>query len=112
MLTATAASTITGRNFIAGRWRASGDRRLESHNPAHWTEILGTFPKSSEEEVAQAVLAAREAFPVWRRTSRIHRAELFDNLAQLVKRDGRATESCRAKLGSCIHSAVDSSVPR
>src|SRR5439155_7732170 len=114
-LTATAASTITGRNFIAGRWRASGDRRLESHNPAHWTEILGTFPKSSEEEVAQAVLAAREAFPVWRRTSRIHRAELFDNLAQIVKREndnlarlmarecGKVVTECRAEVIEGLH---------
>src|SRR5258708_39712887 len=87
MLTATAASTITGRNFIAGRWRAPGDRNLESHNPAHWSEILGTFPKASALQVAQAVMAAREAFPPWPPTSRIHAAELFATLAQLVKRD-------------------------
>ncbi len=115
MITATAASTITGRNFIAGRWRAPGERNLESHNPAHWSEILGTFPKASAEEVAQAVMAAREAFPAWRRTSRIHRAELFDNLAQLVKRDvdalallmarecGKVVSECRAEVIEGLH---------
>src|SRR6266852_6898001 len=115
MITATAASTITGRNFIAGRWRAPGDRSLESHNPAHWSEILGTFPKASAPEVAQAVLAAREAFPGWRRKSRILRAELFDNLAQLVKRDvdslaqlmarecGKVASECRAEVIEGLH---------
>src|SRR5207253_6543527 len=87
MTTATAAPAIAGRNYIAGRWRTPANPSLESHNPAHWSEVLGRFPKSSAEEVAQAVAAARAPYPAWRRTSRIHRGELFDNLAQLVKRE-------------------------
>jgi aldehyde dehydrogenase (NAD+) len=115
MITATAAAAITGRNFIAGRWRAPAGPTLESHNPAHWGEVLGTFPKASAEEVAQAVTAAREAFPAWRRTSRIRRAELFDTLAQLIKRDvdslaelmarecGKVVSECRAEVIEGLH---------
>ena len=115
MMTTTAVSPITGRNFIAGRWRTPADPGLESHNPARWSEILGTFPNTSADEAVQAVLAAREAFPAWRRTSRIHRAELFDNLAQLVKRDvdslallmarecGKVVTECRAEVIEGLH---------
>jgi aldehyde dehydrogenase (NAD+) len=115
MSIATAAPGITGRNFIAGQWRTSEGPRIESHNPAHWEEIIGTFPSTSVEGVKQVVAAAREAFPSWRRTSRIHRAELFDHLAQLVKRDvdqlaklmarecGKVVTECRAEVIEGLH---------
>src|SRR5262249_36431112 len=115
MITTTTASPVAGQNFIAGRWREPAGPRLESRNPAHWGEILGHFPKTSPEETAQAVRAAREAFPAWQRISRIHRAELFDNLAQLVKRDvdslaelmarecGKVLSECRAEVVEGLH---------
>src|SRR5207244_3795833 len=115
MITATSASILSGRNFIAGRWRTPADRCLESHNPAHWSEVIGSFPKASAEDAASAVTAAREAFPAWRRASRIRRAELFDNLAQLVKRDvdalallmarecGKVLSECRAEVIEGLH---------
>src|SRR5205807_10590762 len=67
------------------------------------------------EEANQAVAAAREAFPGWRRTSRIARADLFDKLAQLVKRDtdrlaelmarecGKVVSECRAEVVEGLH---------
>jgi aldehyde dehydrogenase (NAD+) len=115
MSLATAAPGITSRNYIAGQWRSAAGPQIQSHNPAHWDEIIGIFPASSAEEVQQAVAAAREAFPSWRRTSRIHRAELFDNLAQLVKRDtddlarlmahecGKVVTECRAEVIEGLH---------
>ena len=57
----------------------------------------------------------RAAFPAWRRTSRIQRAELFDNLAQLVKREtdalaqlmarecGKVVTECRAEVVEGLH---------
>src|SRR5207302_4461257 len=109
------APNLRGRNFIAGQWQDSKSPTFASHNPAHWHEIVGTFPVASPEEVNQAVAAAREAFPGWRRTSRIRRAELFDNLAQLVKRDvdelaelmarecGKVLSECRAEVVEGLH---------
>jgi aldehyde dehydrogenase (NAD+) len=106
---------IQGRNFVAGQWRPATGPQIESHNPAHWDEITGTFPASSVQEVGQAIAAAREAFPAWRRSSRIHRADLFDNLAQLVKRDvdalaelmarecGKVLTECRAEVVEGLH---------
>src|SRR5438309_1824491 len=115
MITATSASILSVRNFSAGPWRTPADRGLESHNPAHWSEVIGSFPKTSAEDAASAVTAARDAFPAWRRTSRIRRAELFDNLAQLVKRDvdslaelmarecGKVVSECRAEVIEGLH---------
>src|SRR5579859_7073714 len=83
----TATATIKGRNLISGRWLPAKGASFESQNPARTTEVVGVFPASSPELAKEAVAAARAAYPDWRRTSRIRRAELFDNLAQIVKRE-------------------------
>src|SRR5262245_7001137 len=115
MRTATAAPAIAGRHFLAGRWLQPNGPRFESHNPAHWDEVLGEFPQAGADEVRQVVAAAKGAFPGWRRTSRIQRAELFDRLAQLVKRDtdrlaelmarecGKVVSECRAEVVEGLH---------
>src|SRR5438093_7610767 len=87
MSTASTVSRLAGRNLIAGRWTPASGEQFESHNPAHWDEVIGVFPSAGPKEAEQAVAAARDAYPAWRRTSRIRRAELFDNLAQIVKRE-------------------------
>src|SRR5262249_41855491 len=70
---------------------------------------------ASADDTKAAVAAARKAFTAWRRDSRIHRAELFDNLAQLVKRDtdtlaqlmargcGKVVTECRAEVVEGLH---------
>jgi aldehyde dehydrogenase (NAD+) len=115
MRSATASPPITGRNLIAGQWQAANGARFESRNPARLDEVLGAFPATAAEQALQAVAAARAAFPAWRRSSRIHRAELFDNLAQLVKRDtdalarlmarecGKVVTECRAEVVEGLH---------
>src|SRR5438132_10370839 len=96
MSTATARN-ITGRHFIAGRWLTPAGKTFESTNPARTDEIIGVFPQAGKEGADQAVTAARTAYPAWRRTSRIHRAELFDNLAQIVKRETDALAELMAR---------------
>jgi aldehyde dehydrogenase (NAD+) len=105
---------VQGRNVIAGeRSAARGD--FASRSPANLAEVVGQFPTSTPQEVAAAVGAAREAFPNWRRTSRIVRAECFDRLAQLIKRDtdelatlmtrecGKHVTECRAEVVEGLH---------
>jgi len=115
MRTTTAASAVIGRHLIAGRWLAPTGRRFASHNPAYRHERIGEFPEGVADEANQAVAAARAAYPSWRRTSRLARAELFDNLAQLVKRDtdvlaelmarecGKVITECRAEVVEGLH---------
>jgi aldehyde dehydrogenase (NAD+) len=73
------------------------------------------FPTATAVEAEQAVASARKAYPGWRRISRIRRAELFDNLAQLIKRDtdalaelmarecGKVVTECRAEVVEGLH---------
>jgi aldehyde dehydrogenase (NAD+) len=109
------APPITGRHWINGAWQTPNHAQFESHNPARTDEIVGVFPRATSDDAAHAVAAARAAYPAWRRTSRIRRAELFDNLAQLVKRDtdalaelmarecGKVVTECKAEVIEGLH---------
>jgi aldehyde dehydrogenase (NAD+) len=106
---------VTGRHYIAGKWQTPNSHHFESHNPAHWQQIVGQFPEGTKQAAEEAVTAARRAFPEWRRTSRIRRAELFDNLAQVIKREvdslaelmarecGKVITECRAEVIEGLH---------
>ena len=107
-------SPILGRNFVAGEWlKHSPD--FASTNPAQLAEIVGHFPTTSADVVGQAVAAARQAFPAWRRMSRIHRAECFHRLGLLIERDtdalatlmarecGKILNECRAEVVEGLH---------
>lgn len=76
-----------GRHYIDGHWIEAEERTFAKHNPARCDQVLGMYPCGTAEQVDRAVRAARREFPKWRRTSRIHRGELFDNLARLIQRD-------------------------
>ena len=105
---------IAGRNYIAGQWRTAGST-FASTNPARLSETIGTFPLGKKADADDAVAAARAAYAAWRRNSRIRRAELFDNLAQLVKREtdslahlmarecGKVVTECRAEVIEGLH---------
>src|SRR5215831_4568027 len=115
MSTATATPPVAGRHLIAGHWQAPTGAHFESRNPARADEVLGLFPKGTATDAEQAVAAARAAYPAWRRSSRIHRAELFDNLAQIIKRHtddiarlmaqecGKVITECRAEVVEGLH---------
>jgi acyl-CoA reductase-like NAD-dependent aldehyde dehydrogenase len=58
-------------NFVGGQWTASrAGRTYERHNPWRPSEVLGEFPSSTKEDVDDAVAAAAEAWPKWRRYPR------------------------------------------
>ncbi len=104
-----------GRHYIAGQWRPAAGRTFVSTNPARLSETIGVFPLGTKADADEAVAAARKAFPAWRRTSRILRAEFFDKLAQLVKREtdnlatlmarecGKVVTECRAEVIEGLH---------
>src|SRR5215207_6264185 len=81
-----AVAPVSGKLFIGGEWSKHRED-FADRNPANLDEVVGTFPNATAAEVNAAVDAARAAFPGWRRTSRILRAECFDRFAQLIKRD-------------------------
>ena len=105
---------IAGQNYVAGEWASRRDD-FPSRNPANLAAVVGQFPVATPDEVKAAVQAARDAFPMWRRTSRIIRAECFDRLAQIIKRDtddlatlmarecGKNLTECRAEVVEGLH---------
>jgi aldehyde dehydrogenase (NAD+) len=106
---------VSGHNCIGGRWLPPAGKSFESRSPANLKNVIGVFPLSGSTEVESAVSAARRAYPAWRRTSRIKRAELFDNLAQVIKRDtdslaqlmacecGKVLDECKAEVIEGLH---------
>ena len=108
------ASPVVGRNFVGGTW---GVPRADfaSRNPARAEATVGHFPATADAECRAAVASAREAFPAWRRTSRVLRAEAFDRLAKLIDAEtdalallmaqecGKTLAECRAEVVEGLH---------
>jgi betaine-aldehyde dehydrogenase len=73
--------------WIANRWVSAADGRVfEVRNPAT-EEVLDTVPRASAADVDRAVLAARAAFPDWRRTPGIEKCEKLHHAAAKIRAD-------------------------
>jgi len=76
-----------GEMWIANRWVAAVDGRVfEVRNPAT-EEVLDTVPRGSAADVDVAVVAAKAAFPDWRRTPGIERGEKLHHAARRIRDD-------------------------
>jgi aldehyde dehydrogenase (NAD+) len=109
--------TQTLHNLIGGEWvAADGDRTFESHSPANG-DLIGTFPRSTADDVDRAVAAAKEAFESWRLVPAPKRGEILfrfgalvtehkDELAELMSREmGKVLP----EAGGDVQEAVDMS---
>jgi len=106
---------IKGRHFISGSWIDSSSSTFPSTSPANHDDVIGNFPNGTPQLAEEAVAAARSAYPAWRRMSRIHRADLFDKLAQIIQREtdslailmareaGKNVTECRAEVIEGLH---------
>ena len=84
-MTITSGQTPTFHNFIDGAWVPSVSGELfENRNPADPDDVIGLFQKSTSEDVAQAIDAARLAYDRWRLVPAPRRAELLFRAAQLL----------------------------
>lgn len=81
-------------NYIGGAWRASDDV-LENRNPSDLDDLVGVFASASQQDVGDAVEAARRAFPAWSTTNPSRRAEL-------LKKVGDILEMRRDELGALL----------
>jgi len=73
------------QNFIDGKWCDSiSGKTFENRNPAHWDEVVGTFPKSGKEDVDRAVSAARKAFETWRLVPAPKRGDIMRKVGDLM----------------------------
>lgn len=73
------------QNFINGKWvDAKSGKTFENRNPANWDELVGTFPKSSKEDVLEAVKAARTAFEKWRLVPAPKRGDILKKVGDIM----------------------------
>ncbi len=73
------------QNLINGRWvDAKSGQTFENRNPANWKEVLGVFPKSSKDDVDEAVNAARAAFEKWRLVPAPKRGDILRKVGDLL----------------------------
>jgi acyl-CoA reductase-like NAD-dependent aldehyde dehydrogenase len=81
----TTAKTPTYHNFIDGSWVPSVSGALfENRNPANTEDLVGVFQKSTGDDVARAIDAARTAYERWRLVPAPKRAELLFHAARLL----------------------------
>ncbi len=73
------------QNLINGKWiDAQSGKTFESRNPANWEEIIGTFPQSDNNDVEQAVKAARAAFEKWRLVPAPARGDIMRKIGDIL----------------------------
>jgi aldehyde dehydrogenase (NAD+) len=73
------------KNFINGEWVPSvSGRTFENINPANKEELIGIFQKSNQEDIDDAVAAAKEAYKSWSRVPPPKRGEILFRTARLL----------------------------
>lgn len=83
------------RNYINGEWRTSrAGTTFENRNPADSDDLIGTFPLSNADDVADAAQAAHDAFDAWRLTPAPKRGDILRRAGDLL--EARKDELARA----------------
>jgi len=98
---ATVAVPKVHKNFINGEWvEARVGRAFEDRNPANHSELIGIFPSSTQEDVNDAVEAAKAAFLKWRLVPAPRRAEILYRAAEtLVRRKEDLARDMTREMG-------------
>jgi acyl-CoA reductase-like NAD-dependent aldehyde dehydrogenase len=74
------------QNFIGGHWQPSiSGETFISTNPAHISEIIGSYQKSSLADLELAIEAAEQAQPVWASVPAPQRGEILLQAASLLE---------------------------
>ena len=60
--------TLETRNYIAGEW-LDGDNTVDNINPSDLSDVIGHFAQASAAQLRDAISAAKQAQPLWERTS-------------------------------------------
>ncbi len=85
--------------WIGNRWVGASDgRAFEVTNPAT-EELLDTVPRAGAADVDRAVLAAKAAFPEWRRTPGIEKADRLHRAARCIREEREALAVLLTKEG-------------
>lgn len=96
------------KNYIAGKWvDATGGGTFANRNPSRIEEVLGLFPRSTKEDVDNAVLAASAAFDAWRGVPPPERGKiLFEAGRILLSRKQTLAEVISRENGKTVSGAL------
>jgi acyl-CoA reductase-like NAD-dependent aldehyde dehydrogenase len=73
------------QNFINGKWvDAKSGGTFENRSPANAKELIGTFPRSTAEDLEVAVASAQKGFERWRRTPAPLRGDVLRRVGDLL----------------------------
>jgi len=100
----TSAVSRSHKNFINGEWvEARRGGTFENRNPANTGELVGIFPSSTNEDVNDAVDAAKAAYKKWRLFPAPRRAEILYRTAEiLVKRKEDMSRDMTREMGKPV----------
>src|SRR2546430_14040909 len=74
-----------GNALHMGGGEREAARYFVKSNPADCQQVLGEFPAASAAQAAEAVRAAADAWPGWKRTSPARRTQLLRRAAGLIE---------------------------
>lgn len=90
--------------YIGGKWRSTKER-LPIVNPSSEQQI-GLLPVASEEDLDDALAAAKQGFEIWRKTPPVERANVLRRASQLMReRQEEIAHSISLELGKPIKQA-------
>jgi alpha-ketoglutaric semialdehyde dehydrogenase len=94
------------KNYVGGEWTAGASgETFESRVPATG-ETLGTFPRSTADDVDRAVAAAKAAFEEWRLVPAPERGNVLFRFARLLEEEKDAlTELMSREMGKVLAEA-------
>lgn len=72
--------------LIGGRW-VPGSASFPLHNPSDIRDVVGEAPCASQQDVQDALDAARSALPVWRDASVLARGAVLEAAARLIEKN-------------------------
>jgi acyl-CoA reductase-like NAD-dependent aldehyde dehydrogenase len=92
------------RNYVGGKWVPGGaGETFESRNPANRGEVMGTFPRSTAEDVDAAVQAARDAYHDWMMTPVPERADYLLRVGLILEqRKEELSELMTREMGKTL----------
>jgi betaine-aldehyde dehydrogenase len=99
-------------NWIGGSAVPAAEAQTEPVTDPASGEVIAHVPVSGAVDVDRAVTAAREAFPVWSRTSPVERAEALFGLADTLERHAEELAMLEAQdAGKPISAAREDDLP-
>ncbi|MGA8035760.1 MAG: aldehyde dehydrogenase family protein [Candidatus Acidiferrales bacterium] len=74
------------KNFVGGEWVESKSTQiLERRNPANQDEIIARIALSTRQEMKEAIVAAKAAYPSWRNTPAPTRGKILFTAARMMQ---------------------------